>query len=250
MRPQPALKIPTAPLQGLDPAVVQAARLARIPEAHLQKKKTPAKTKPVKTLAEDLQGSDADLAEEDEPVMQAEGGGQIEASQHCGDPCRRSQEARHTRGAALRRWWVGSRDREPPQCRGFEGHCGTDPRSCRKPCFALWPTTVGTPGRSPAHPLCQLLLGGDARIQAYPTTVRFAGILAGLVDSLQAKRYDESLARALVASAATEQLSLDRGSWLLAEPMLLEPPAPQASFVGRTLPTGTEQPFTRLFGSR
>ena len=45
--------------------------------SRLQETKTPAKTKPVKTLAEDLEGSDADLAEEDEPVMQAEGGGQI-----------------------------------------------------------------------------------------------------------------------------------------------------------------------------
>ena len=89
-----------------------------------------------------------------------------------------------------------------------------------------------------------------SRIQAYPSTVKFAWILAGVIDSLQTKKEDEALARALVGLAAIEQLSLDRGSWTIAEPMLLEEPAPMASFAGRQLPTGSELPFTRLFDSR
>ena len=75
-------------------------------------------------------------------------------------------------------------------------------------------------------------------------------LLPGIIDSLQTKKEDEALARALVGLAAIEQLSLDRGSWTIAEPMLLEEPAPMASFTGRQLPTGSELPFTRLFDSR
>ena len=71
-----------------------------------------------------------------------------------------------------------------------------------------------------------------SRIQAYPSTVKFAWILSGIIDSLQAKKSDEALARSLVGLAAIKQLSLDKGSWTLAEPMLLEEPAPMASFSG------------------
>ncbi|CAE7376809.1 sec61a [Symbiodinium necroappetens] len=90
-----------------------------------------------------------------------------------------------------------------------------------------------------------------ARIQHhYPSTVRFAWILAGVVDALGRGDYDERLARSLVGLAAVEQLSLDRGSWTLAEPMLLEEPAPLSSFYGRQMPTGSAQPFTRLLDAR
>ena len=90
-----------------------------------------------------------------------------------------------------------------------------------------------------------------ARIQhQYPTTVRVAWILSGIADALARGNYDEGLARALVGLASVEQLSLDRGSWTLAEPMLLEEPAPLSSFYGRQMPTGSEQPFTRLFDAR
>ncbi|CAE7615875.1 unnamed protein product, partial [Symbiodinium microadriaticum] len=89
-----------------------------------------------------------------------------------------------------------------------------------------------------------------ARIQQqFPTTVRMAWILSGIVDALARGEHDEGLARALVL-AAIEQLSLDRGSWTLAEPMLLEEPAPLSSFHGRQMPTGSEQPFTRLLDAR
>ena len=90
-----------------------------------------------------------------------------------------------------------------------------------------------------------------ARIQQqFPTTVRVAWILSGIIDSLARGDHDEGLARALVGLAAVEQLSLDRGSWTLAEPMLLEEPAPLSSFHGRQMPTGSEQPFTRLLDAR
>ena len=90
-----------------------------------------------------------------------------------------------------------------------------------------------------------------ARIQQqFPTTVRMAWMLSGIVDALARGDNDEGLARALVGLAAVEQLSLDRGSWTLAEPMLLEEPAPLSSFHGRQMPTGSEQPFTRLLDAR
>ena len=85
-----------------------------------------------------------------------------------------------------------------------------------------------------------------ARIQSYPGTIRFAWILNTIVDALQAGSKQEGLARALLGLAAIEQVSLDRGSWTLAEPIVLEEPAPQHSFVGRQLPTGSEPPFTKL----
>ena len=89
-----------------------------------------------------------------------------------------------------------------------------------------------------------------ARIQQQFPTVRMAWMLSGIVDALARGDNDEGLARALVGLAAVEQLSLDRGSWTLAEPMLLEEPAPLSSFHGRQMPTGSEQPFTRLLDAR
>ena len=50
-----------------------------------------------------------------------------------------------------------------------------------------------------------------SRVQAYPSTIRFLWILAGMADSLKDPR--EAHARAVLGLAAGDQLSIDPGFW-------------------------------------
>ena len=196
-----------------------------------------------------------DDIEEDEPAPGSDqDDGDRQTDFHCREPCCLEAPGHDTGGLAgrrqwSRRFWVGwgrpaqrgcfesslsGPDRTPPRAR--RQHAGAD--GCR-----LW---VGKE-RAGSRPCAGHGAGLGRDPRAHTATVRMAWILAGIVHSLAHAEHDESLARALVGLAAIEQLSLDRGSWTLAEPMLLEEPAPLS---GRQMPTGSEQPFTRLLDAR
>ena len=96
----------------------------------------------------------------------------------------------------------------------------------------------GLPGEDKIPVTARAWIETRARLQHhYPSTIRFAWILGGIIDSLN-------------RLWTIEQFSLDRGSWTLAEPMLLEAPAPVSSFHGRQMPVGSELPFTKLMDAR
>ena len=64
----------------------------------------------------------------------------------------------------------------------------------------------------------------------FPSTIRLAGAIAGSQDALKGGRTEECRARLALLMMAINQTSVDRGSWLLSQEMLLEAPPPFSSF--------------------
>ncbi|CAE7648407.1 Cdk10, partial [Symbiodinium necroappetens] len=266
---------------GLDPAVVQAARSAGVPESHLEemarvvaqsktKLKDPAASAQPTPVIPDLNTGPLDETEEedegDEALPTTAGNDQVAAAiakltviaENLTASKRRastleglleggagadglgSAAAGRRNAAALKVLRRALVDRPRELADNMLDRMGAD--------FGL---ARSVPGADRVPVTARAWVESRARIQQqFPTTVQMAWILSGIVDALARGDHDEGLARALVGLAAIEQLSLDRGSWTLAEPMLLEEPAPLSSFHGRQMPTGSEQPFTRLLDAR
>ena len=89
-----------------------------------------------------------------------------------------------------------------------------------------------------------------SRISSYPGTIRPAWLVAGIWDCLMQGRHEEARARAAIATACFDQQSCDRGAWLLANELTLEPPPPYASFNNHTAPEQWEVQHTRLIDDR
>eukprot|EP00435_Cladocopium_sp_Y103_P014703 s4063_g3.t1 len=89
-----------------------------------------------------------------------------------------------------------------------------------------------------------------SRISAYPSSIRSAWALAGIWDCLRANKIEEARARAGLALAQIDQQSCDRGNWLLAAEISLEPAPPSHSFQNHVPPETWEVPHTRLIDPR
>ena len=63
-------------------------------------------------------------------------------------------------------------------------------------------------------------------------------------------KHSEARARLGLMLAAGDQLSIDRGNWLIAAEMMLEDGPPLATFGQHTLPQEHEAPFTNLVDGR
>ena len=113
--------------------------------------------------------------------------------------------------------------------------------------FALRTTLPGS-GQIPVT--CRAWLEMRSKVQSYPTTIRFLWAVAGVADAIKDNKIDEAYCRCLLTLAAGDQLSIDRGSWSLAAEVLLEDGPPFGAFGVRPLPSGAEQPFSRLIDPR
>ena len=89
-----------------------------------------------------------------------------------------------------------------------------------------------------------------SRLQHYPTTLRYVWSIAGIHDCLRNGRTEEARARAALALAAADQTSLDGGSWLLSQEVMMEEPPPFASFQGKKIPETWEQSVSKLVDER
>ena len=89
-----------------------------------------------------------------------------------------------------------------------------------------------------------------SKIGNYVGAIRPAWIMAGAWDNLRGGHHDRARARLALGVAAYDQQAYDRGSWLLAGELSLEPPPPYASFVSHQPPEPWESPHTRLVDSR
>lgn len=89
-----------------------------------------------------------------------------------------------------------------------------------------------------------------SRIQPYVRTIRWVWSIAGVLDDLRAGNSDRARARCCLLLAAAEQESLDHGSFLLSQEILMEPAAPLSSFQTHVLPDQTEMVTTRLIDPR
>ena len=89
-----------------------------------------------------------------------------------------------------------------------------------------------------------------SRVQNYGTPVRLLWGIAGVMDCLKQGLVPEARARCALLLAAGDQLSVDRGSWIVAQEILLEECPPFGAFNLHQLPTETEPPHTRLIDGR
>ena len=89
-----------------------------------------------------------------------------------------------------------------------------------------------------------------SRIMGFPRTVRWVWGVCGVLDCLREGRPEEARARCCLMLCQAEQESLDKGSFILAQEMALEPPPPYAGFNLHTLPDPMEVPFTRIMDPR
>ena len=86
-------------------------------------------------------------------------------------------------------------------------------------------------------------LTARSRVQNHTNQVRWSWQVCGIWDALIAGRAEEARARCAVLIAASDQSSIDNGSWLLASSALLEAPPPYQAFQHRSS-------STRFFWSR
>lgn len=89
-----------------------------------------------------------------------------------------------------------------------------------------------------------------SKVQLYQTPVRLLWGIAGILDCLRVGDADAARARAALLLCQGDQLSIDRGSWLVAGELSLEDSPPLASFSSHTLPSEAEPPYTKLVDGR
>ena len=89
-----------------------------------------------------------------------------------------------------------------------------------------------------------------SRIQAFPSAIRPAWMIAGIWDSLRQNKPEEARARAGLSLAMLDQQGCDAGGWLIASELALEPAPPYSSFSSHVPPSSWETPHTKLIDSR
>ena len=89
-----------------------------------------------------------------------------------------------------------------------------------------------------------------SRVQNFASHVRWTWAVAGIWDALMQERTSEARARCALLCAASDQASIDSGSWLLGSVSMLEPVAPFHQFAHHTVPGPTEPQHSALLDSR
>ena len=89
-----------------------------------------------------------------------------------------------------------------------------------------------------------------SKVLHYPSSVRAIWTIAAIHDCLKVGAVQEARARAAVALAAWDQCSLDNGSWLMSQEVLLESAPPYAAFQMKKLPEPSEQAASKLIDER
>ena len=113
-----------------------------------------------------------------------------------------------------------------------------------------WERSGRLPGTSAGGVTARGWLEHRSKIQNFPSTVRTAWMIAGILDALRMDRPAEARARCCVALAAMDQQAVDKGSWLLANEVSLEAPPPFHSFALHRAPEVWEPPHSLLIDPR
>ena len=102
------------------------------------------------------------------------------------------------------------------------------------------------PGSAPVGVSARAWLEMRSKVQGFQTPVRLLWGIAGVLDALRSNAVEEARARCCLLLAQGDQLSIDKGNWVVASEMSLEDPPPMAAFQAHTLPMDTEPPYTRM----
>ena len=106
------------------------------------------------------------------------------------------------------------------------------------------------PGSSAVPTSARAWLELRSRVQGYQTPLRLLWSIAGILDALRAGAVDEAKARCYLGLAMGDQLSIDRGQWVLAGEVSLEDPPAVSVFASHNLPTELEAPYSKLLDAR
>lgn len=115
---------------------------------------------------------------------------------------------------------------------------------------ADWERSGQLPGLTAGGVTARGWLEHRSRIQMFPSTIRMAWMIAGVLDALRSSRPEEARARCCLALASLDQQAADRGSWALAAEVTLEQPPPFHSFQLHRAPEGWESPHSQLVDPR
>ena len=113
-----------------------------------------------------------------------------------------------------------------------------------------WERSGQLPGLAAGGVTARGWLEHRSRVQNFPSTVRTAWMIAGVLDALRSNKIAEARARCGLALAALDQQAVDKGSWLLAAEVALEPPPPFHSFALHRAPDPWECPHSLLVDPR
>ena len=106
------------------------------------------------------------------------------------------------------------------------------------------------PGSSVVMTTSRAWVEHRSRIGHYPSTIRFAWLLAGVHDALKNQEVEQARARCCLALAAVDESAMDQGNWSLAQEFLLELPPPYGAFSNRRPVDPSEYQSTRLVDER
>ena len=106
------------------------------------------------------------------------------------------------------------------------------------------------PGTAPVAISARAWLELRSKIGNFQTPLRLLWGIAGVWDCLRNGDADAARARCALLVAQGDQLSIDRGSWVVAGELSLEDSPPFASFATHSLPSETDNPHTKLVDSR
>ncbi|CAE7600178.1 unnamed protein product, partial [Symbiodinium necroappetens] len=111
---------------------------------------------------------------------------------------------------------------------------------------------ASTPGAgAPVLTSTRAWLEHRSRIQAFPTMVNLVWAIGGALDCLRANKVDQARARLNIALMQADQVSIDRGSWLLAQELSLEVGPPMTSFKRHEAVSSHGDPvYSRLLDAR
>ena len=277
-KPCPAQQVRFLPEAGLDPDVLRSAREAGIPEAHIsQMAALAAKGKPKltdaplpprrpakKNVLSESEDEEEELVEATEPESASEVTLTTAVSKLTQIAEHLVNRKKKEKGLEAVLDGIGSGSSESSGLAGPRRHSAalralqkalvTQPEEIVKSIEGRMQEDFNLRGQVPGSAAVQLTarswLEMRSRVQNFQTPVRLLWAIGGVLDALNQQRISEAKARCCLALAAGDQLSIDRGSWLVAGELMLEEAPPLASFAQHSLPMAHEAPYTRLVDGR
>ncbi|CAE7225299.1 unnamed protein product [Symbiodinium necroappetens] len=263
-------------LRGLDPGVVQSARSAGIPEAHLfqmaslvRKKNPGLGDHPKQTAREDALGEpieEEEGEEQDEPGFAGGPGGSMEkalikltdiVSLLAKQKNKKAslEELLDESGSTGEALSSGSSRKHSAILKALRKALVENPeqiyQSIRANMLEDFHSRVGGPGEAEGSGTFCGWLEHRSRIPNIQSSVRVAWSVGGALDALESGQVSECKARLALLIAQLDQVAYDHGQWLIAHEAGLEATSPPFSAFSRhLLPAANESQFTRLLDAR
>eukprot|EP00438_Fugacium_kawagutii_P003414 Skav211328 [mRNA] locus=scaffold3120:24503:26814:+ [translate_table: standard] len=270
-------------LAGLDPSVVSAALTAGVPEDHLREmsellRRNPHRMEDVPASSrrrnlDELSESDDEEAEVEAALGSGTPGGSspsdggvakaiVKLTKVCTSLAEQRSYRKNNRldalldgsGGSGEGSGLGSARRNAAALRYLKDCLFKDPEMIYRSIESNMATDFASRPSAPGSPLAGATSRGwleaRSRLQQYTAHIRWTWAVCGIWDCLMRGETSQARARAALLVAAADQASVDSGSWLLSNVMLLESPAPFHSFANHQPPGPQDLQHTALVDTR